>query len=277
MRKLLAVLSAVSIPLALCVSPIHASPTEDIIKIKRDVLVAKGMSVKDLIVFRGSATVYGTVEGDAVMVGGSLYLKDEAHIKGQVFVIGGIVETGPMTRIDGKVTQIRLPRYLPSAAAILLGGWLVVWAAFGAMVLLGLLGLAALFVALVPRHIAAAADFVEGSFAGAFLRGILWTVLIAPITVLLAISVIGIVLIPLQMFVVALAFLAGYIASAIYVGRRFLSSLNKESGPFLDAIVGILALYAVGFVPVIGLLVKAVFLIAGFGAVVTTRFGTLKK
>jgi len=37
-----------------------------------------------------------------------------------------------------------------------------------------------------------------------------------------------------------------------------------------------LILFLVGLVPVVGPAIKALFLVAGFGAVLTTRFGTIK-
>ena len=96
-----------------------------------------------------------------------------------------------------------------------------------------------------------------------------------PIAALLAISIIGILLIPLEILLVALAFIIGYIASAIFIGQNILLSFKKVSTHlFVDAIIGILILFVVGLVPIVGQVVKILFLVAGFGAVVTTRFGT---
>jgi hypothetical protein len=274
MQKRFGVTLAAAAVLLLTAHSASASPAEDIIKIKRDVLISKEMSVKDLVVIRGSATVYGTVEGSAVILGGSLYLKDGGRVRGQAFVAGGELVMSPDARVDGKITQIRMPGFLPSLAAILLGGWLITWAVFGAAVLFGLIGLAALIIALAPGHVETAVACMDRSFAVSFLRGVFWTIMIAPVALLLAVSIIGIILIPLQMFVVALAFLAGYVVSAAYIGRKVFACFGKQPPPFADAIAGMVIFYAIGFMPVIGLTVKAVFLMSGFGAVVSTRFGS---
>ena len=254
-----------------------AAPADDIIKVKRDILISKEMVVNDVVVIHGSVTVYGRVEGNIVIVGGSLYLKEGAKVRGHVVIIGGEIVRDPTAEIAGKTTQIYFPRFLPSLATFLTGGWIAVWAAISVMVLLGFLGLAILLVALIPEHIGAAVSALERSFAAMLLWGVFWVIMIAPVAILLAISIVGIILIPLQVLLVALAFLIGYITSAIYIGRNVFIRFKKVSPPFVDAILGILILYAVGFVPLFGAVIKAIFLIAGFGAVMTTRFGTVGK
>jgi hypothetical protein len=251
-----------------------SSGAEDIIKVKRDIIISKGMSANDVVLIHGSATVYGTVEGNIVILGGSLYLKEGALVRGHAVVIGGeIVREGP-SRIEGKTTQVYIPRFLPSAASFLSGAWIIAWAAISVLVLIGFLGLAVLLVALIPSHVATAVSAMEGSFGAVFLWGIFWTAMIVPAAILLALSVVGIVLIPLEILLAALAYLVGYIVSAIYLGKSIFLSLKQSPPPFVDAIAGILILYAVGFVPVLGAAIKAVFLIAGFGAVMATKFGT---
>jgi hypothetical protein len=100
--------------------------------------------------------------------------------------------------------------------------------------------------------------------------------MVIPIAILLAISIIGIILIPLEILLIVLALIIGYIASAIFIGKSVLLALKKAPVPFVDAILGILILFMIGFVPIIGPIMKTFFLIAGFGAVIATRFGTAK-
>jgi hypothetical protein len=68
----------------------------------------------------------------------------------------------------------------------------------------------------------------------------------------------------------------GYIAAAIFIGKNALLSFKKAPPPFVDAVLGIVILFLIGFVPLVGPVIKALFLVAGFGAVITTRFGTVK-
>jgi hypothetical protein len=257
--------------------PVFAAPAEDIIKVKRDVLISKEMIVNDVVVLHGSVTVYGRIEGNVVIVGGSLYLKEGARVHGHVVIIGGQIEKDATAQIAGKTTQVYFPRFLPSMATFLAGGWIAAWAAISVIVLLGFLGLSILMVALIPGNMGSAVSALERSFGAMLLWGVFWIIMIAPIALFLAISIVGIVLIPVQVLLVSLAFLIGYIVSAIYIGKNVFLSLKKASVPFVDAIFGILILHAVGFVPIFGPAIKAIFLIAGFGAVVITKFGTVKQ
>lgn len=275
-RRLSVVFIAAIVVISVASTAALAAQPEDIIRAKRDVLISKEMTANDVIVLHGNVTSYGRIEGNVVIVGGSLYLKGDARVLGHVVVIGGQIEKEPGADIAGKTTQVYFPRFLPSLGTLLTGGWIAAWAAISLMVLLGFLGLAILLIALIPGNMSSAVGMLERSFASMLFWGVLWIIMIAPIALFLAISIVGIVLIPLEILLVALAFLIGYIVSAIYIGKSVLTILRKGSPPFVDAILGILILHAVGFVPLFGPVVKAIFLIAGFGAVVVTKFGAAK-
>jgi hypothetical protein len=271
--SIVAITAAVAMLVA---STVLAAGSEDVIRVNRDILISKEMTVNDVIVLNGSVTVYGRIEGNVVIVRGSLFLKEGARVRGHAVIIGGQLERDPTAEITGKTTQVFFPRFLPSAATLLTGGWIAVWAAISVAVLLGFLGISILLIALIPGNMSSVVSALERSFAKALLWGVFWIVMIAPMAFFLAISIVGVILIPLQILLVALAFLIGYIVSAIYIGKNIFLSLKKDSPTFVDAILGILILHAVGFVPIVGAVIKAVFLIAGFGAVITTKFGTAK-
>lgn len=274
MVKRLSALAIIISALAAVSSAALAAPYDDIIKVRRDILISREMTVNDVVLLRGSATVYGKVDGNVVILGGSLHLKEGAVVRGHVVIIGGEITSDPSARIEGKTTQVYVPRFLPSVANLLSGGWVVAWAALSVMVLVGFLGLAVLLVALIPSHVTTAVASMESSFGISFLWGLFWTVMIAPIAILLAISIVGIILIPLEILLAALAYLIGYIVAAVFVGKSIFISLKQSPPPFVDAVIGIMILYAVSFVPILGPAIKAVFLITGFGAVMLTRFGT---
>ena len=241
-----------------------------------DVEVPKEMVANDVVAIGGSVTVLGRIEGNVVAVGGSVTLKARSYVGGQVVVIGGSLVKDPDAEVAGKITQIDMPHFIPSLGSFMRGTWLAVWATISILSLLGFLGLAILLVALAPEHMVATVSMLEKAFVNMLLRGILGMMLIVPVAALLAISIIGIILIPLEILLVALAFVIGYIAAAILIGKNILIALKKAPVPFIDAILGIFVLFLIGFVPLAGPLVKIVLLTAGFGAVLTTRFGTVK-
>jgi hypothetical protein len=93
----------------------------------------------------------------------------------------------------------------------------------------------------------------------------------------LAISVIGIPLIALEAFLVGIAFLVGYIAIAQLIGDKIAALIGR---PALHAIwltvLGLLALWFIGWVPILGSLVKAAVLVLGFGGVLVSLFSSRK-
>ena len=249
---------------------------ESIIKFNKDIEISKEMAVDDVVAVGGNITISGRVKNSAVAVGGSIFLKPGSFVGGEVVVVGGSLVQDEGSEIAGKVTHVDMPNFLPSINTFMKGGWITLWAAVGILALVGFLGLAILLSALIPEHMGTVVNALEKSFANMLLWGIFWTILIVPIAVLLAISIIGIILIPLEILLAALAFIIGYIAAAVYIGKNILLSFKKIPPPFVDVIVGIIILFLASLVPVIGPVIKLIFAVAGFGAVMKTRFGTVK-
>lgn len=263
-------------PVLLLSSSSAFAKAQDIVKMNTDIEISQGMVANDVVAVGGDITVFGRVESNVVVVGGSVILKPKSYVAGQVVVVGGDLIKDPAAIIAGRITQIYMPHFIPSIATFLKGGWMALWATVSILMLLGFIGLTILLVALIPEHMGAAVNALERSFITMLSWGILWMILIVPIAVLLAISIVGVILIPLEILLVVLALIIGYIASAIFIGKNILLSFGKSSPPFIDAVLGILILFLVGLVPVAGPVVKVLFLTAGFGAVLTTRFGTIK-
>lgn len=274
MYRRLSILSA-AILIALSSSSAFAKG-QDIIKVNKDIEISKDISVDDVVAIGGNITVYGKVQNNVIAVGGSVILKPDSYVGEQVVVVGGELEKDPSAEIGGKITQVYLPNFIPSFATVLKGGWIALWATISLLALLGFLGLAMLLVALIPEHIGAVVNIIERSFAKMFFWGVLWTMLIVPVAVMLAISIVGIILIPLEILFVVLAFIIGYVAAAIFIGKSIFLAFKKKAHPFVGAVLGILVLFLIGFLPLVGPVVKVIFLISGFGAVINTRFGTIK-
>ena len=107
------------------------------------------------------------------------------------------------------------------------------------------------------------------------LWGLLGMVLVVPLAVLLTISVIGIVLIPLEMILVVSAGLLGFIAISQLLGRRLYALFKRPSQHILrETFWGLVVLWIIGWLPYIGWMIKVLALMMGLGAVIYTRFGT---
>ena len=273
-------LVAVMILLSLATTESFAAE-KNIVRIGANVDISPTDVVSDVVVIDGDVRISGKVDNTVVVIGGSLKLNSGAYIGQQIVLIGASLDKDPSAKVGGKITEIDMPSFIPlglSLKSFFSGGWVIAWAAISAMVLLGFLGLAILIAALIPEHIGSVVNALEKSFASMFLWGILWAFLAGLTIVLLAITIIGIILIPLAVIIITLAWIIGYIASAVFIGRNVMVYFKKKAPAFVDAVLGIILLFLAGLIPLVGpLIIKPIFLFAGFGAVLTTRFGTLKR
>ena len=100
---------------------------------------------------------------------------------------------------------------------------------------------------------------------------------VVPLAIFLAISVIGIPLIALEIFLIGIAFLVGYIAIAQLIGDKIAALMQRPAlGVIWLTVMGLLALWFIGWVPFLGSLVKAVVIVLGFGGVLATLFSSRK-
>jgi hypothetical protein len=254
----------------------------------------------DLVVFRGDAEVHGTVEGDVVSLFGNVIAHPGSRVTGDAVAIGGRARLEGGT-VDGEIRSITGNIFAPATPArtapasstsrniALSVGWFL---------FLGLLGG---FLALFAREkLERIAETVRDDFTRAFTVGLLGELAIIPAIVLsviaLAITVIGLLLIPFAVVALCLAtagaLALGFLAVSFLAGETFqrrgpLASAN--SGRALRAVLlglsfylGLWLLAAVftwaGFLGGILKLVSAaltwVAVTVGFGATILSRGGT---
>jgi len=269
-------LIAVILPIVLF--PIVSAIAADKVRIGGDIVIAAGTEVKDAVAVGGSVTVNGKVRDSAVAVGGSVILGPDAVIGKDVVAIGGIVEQAQGSKIHGDVVELNIPgvsAILPFFGEDRSASWF--WS-FKLISLLGFLALAVLLVALLPKPFDLITDNVQQNLGKVILWAILGLLVLVPLAIFLAISIIGIPLIALEVFLAGIAFLVGYIAIAKLIGDKIASLMKR---PALSAIwltvMGLLALWLIGWVPFLGSLVKAAAIVLGFGGVIATLFTSRKR
>lgn len=247
----------------------------NIVRFGEDIEIEEGEVVSgDLVVFGGDAIVAGTVEGNVTVLGGDVELKSTAEIDGELTVLGGRIEREPGAQVKEGVTSGR--QFIPRR-----GFWIdpTTWFGFSLLfnflTLLGTLALGAIVVALLPDYSEKIALFIAQEPWQAVGVGFLALLLVVPAIVLLAITIIGILLIPLFIIFVVVAYIYGYIAASLLIGKRiFEVSKASTSTPVAEAVVGILVVGLLRFIPFIGSLVALIVGLLGFGAVLLTKFGT---
>lgn len=266
----------------LLLTPMTAAAFNDsdknIIKIGSDVTVEAGQKVHSVVTIGGQITVSGDVEKSVVAVGGSVVLTKTAVVKGSVVSLGGVIVMARDARVGGELTEINsnnLFETLTAAVSSEWEGWSWIFAVISISIFLVILVLALLIAALLPKPVGIVSEAIRENTFKVILCGILGLVLIAPLALLLTISVVGIALIPLEVIVVVCSVLLGFIAVGQLIGSKVLRLLKRpEPGIVRETFWGLVILWMIGWIPYIGWMVKAIAIVIGLGATLVSRFGT---
>lgn len=253
---------------------------QDVVAIRGSVKLDPGAEARDVVAILGSVTLEpGARARDAVAVGGDLHVRAGAQIDGDAVSVGGDVHADPSAEIRGETTSVGIPAL--SGLAGLVGSrslfgkpssplWAIgqVLAKFVVYFVIGLL----LFT-LFPRRI----DSVAAGFAAhpwkSILTGLLGLVLAPILVVLLAVTIIGIPLVPVAALLVVAAAVFGFTALAMYVGRRLPLTVSRNA-QMLQLALGTAIVVAVTSIPFLGWMAWVAAALLVFGAVLRTRFGT---
>lgn len=249
---------------------------ENIIKIGRDVTVGDGQKVDNVVAVGGQITVNGLVEQNVVAVAGSVILTRKAVIRGNVIVVGGVVARGNGSMVFGDITEINSSTLSSSIASTLRGeseGWSlllnIISLCFFAIILI----IALLMALILPRSLAIVAHVIQTNKAKSFLWGFLATLMIVPFFMLLAISIIGIFLIPLAFTALLLAAIIGFIAVGSLLGNFIITKIfhGYKKSLVKETLVGLSLLWLLGWIPLyIGMLIKVLAITFGLGGILLT-------
>ena len=214
-----------------------------------DRVIAAGTTVTGPVaVSGGTLEIHGTIVGDAVSVGGNVVVRPGARVTGNAFAVLGTVRAEPGT-VDGERRALRGglgpvaaaatlgPRERTVRALGLVAGWFAVLLALGLGTLVFAGGYLEAVVAVVETRFAR-------SFGAGFAAQLAFLPVIVLVSVALALTIIGILLIPFA--VAALVLLAagitalGFVAIAQVVGRAAAGpprGLQNERSAHLQALV----------------------------------------
>jgi hypothetical protein len=259
----------------------NAAEDKSIIKIGSDVVIETGQKVRNVVAIGGQITVRGAVDNHIVAVGGSVVLTKTAFVGGNVVSLGGVIVVARDSQVGGSLTEINssnLYDFLTSAMSAEWEGWSWIFAVISLAIFLVIMVLALLIVALLPKPVRTVADAIGANTFKVVLCGLLGLVLIAPLALLLTISVVGIALIPLEVIVVVCSILLGFIAVGQLIGRKVYQLLKRPNpGMVRETFWGLIILWLIGWLPYIGWMAKAVAIVIGLGATLVTRFGTYQS
>ncbi len=270
-----------------------------------EVRVAAGDRVGDAVIIFGDAVVAGRVEGDLVAVASTVRLTSTAEVDGEVVAVGGATSVELGARVRGDLVLVGGSYDLPDGFTVggervlvgvasewtllvsllrwfsegLLQGRLIVPGLAWVWMFVALLLAAFLLVQLVfGGAVRSCAGQLASKPLTALLAGLLAVVLIGPLAFLLAISVIGLPLIPVLLLAFLFAGFFGHAAVARWIG----SAVVEESSPGdrLQAArslsIGFAVLCLAYALPVLGLAAWTLAGVLGLGAVTATSFRALR-
>lgn len=249
-----------------------------VVKLNEDINMGKDMILKDLIAIKGNINVKGDVGGDVVSVLGSVHLYPTARVAGDVMSVGGKVAKDEGAKIKGKISEIAISKegakmlemYAPLMVTMGMGGFLVL----KALMFLGFIGLSVIIVSFMTEKIGVISSIVEKNWLKTLLWGILGYILICPIAIILALTLVGIPLILVEAVIVSMAMLMGFIAVSQLIGKKFTKAIRKPNQPMMtEVIAGLLIIFIVDLIPVVGCIVKWLVLTFGFGGAIMAKMG----
>lgn len=249
-----------------------------------DLTVGPGQAWENVVVVGGDLLIEGAVSETVVIVGGDLTIRAGARVGydrwdqkddtavvsvfGDVAIEPGADITGRIVDVAGGASEALSTTFVDPVSRPWRWTSIVSW-----IVSTVLLAIAAvIIVAIAPRKIAAVRNRARRHFPSSFGWGLLAVVIGIPlITVLLIVTVIGIlVLIPWLAVAVPITLLFGFVAVAALLGRLVMGEHeDRRDRLIVAAIVGVVILSVLRWIPYVGAIILAVAVLAGLGAVIT--------
>jgi uncharacterized RDD family membrane protein YckC len=275
------------------------------LRVLHDYTLKSGDTAEQVVVVLGDATLDGHVEHDVVVVLGKARLGPTAVIDGSFVVIGGTGIIADGARVHGDLVNVgnieapasftaggqqvivgtlgleeRLRGIVPwLTRGLLLGRPIVpdlrwVWMIAGVFFLVNLL-----LNLVLDAPVRACATTMHATPMSSFLVGLLVLVLAGPLCVLLAVSVVGIAVIPFLLCALVLAAIIGRVGFARWIGMSIVHESDPPSrGQALQSfVVGSALMCAAYMVPILGFTVWALAGVFGLGAAAIAFFSAYRR
>ena len=234
----------------------------------------------------GNNTVNSHVHGDVVAVLGDITFGPKAEVDGQVVCVGGTVTKDPQAVLHHSIQNVGWGRHMHGLVGLkawvrecllygrpLAFGPNLMWAWW---IALGFLGFYVLLALLFGKGVNKCVDTFEQRPGSSILTAVL-TVFLAPIAiVLLAITGIGIAVIPFLGAALFVAALFGKAVMLAWIGRRVGKLLGMDH-PALAVLIGGVIVLFLYTVPMVGFILYKLLGWMGLGVVIYTLLGAMKR
>lgn len=270
------------------------------VTIQNGCLTVKGR-VKGDVVVAGNVTIEegAAIEGDLISIVGNIQVGKRAWVGGDISAFGGRLDIDPSATIKGSRINI-MPRlgkiagwfrehssnkrahssHSDSSQSLnQLPGqhvWERIWSRFETLTWLLITTLILTLCALLtlhwaPRRLERMTHKLFSAPALCFLAGCGATLGIVPFSVLLIMTVVGVLVLPLFYCVLPLLFLVGFFAVALAMGHKLGGHRVTQSSRRM--VLGMITLCLLSALPYLGTLLLIVSLMAGLGALLLSRLG----
>ena len=250
-----------------------------------DVLI-EGTVRKSVFAVGGTITISGEVGDSVVGIGARITLKSTAVIKRDLIGLGGTIEKELGFRVDGDTvyfsgSDISAKFINEGFKGIFFFSLLPIILIFKLVNIVVWFLLAVVVASLFPRQMTFAASQVRTHFwptLGAGLVAYVLFVFAIIVAALLCIILIGIpILLTLAMAGLTIK-IFGKVALFYFFGESLARSFHRPAvSPLGGALLGLLLVSLIGFIPIFGFLFSTVISLFGWGTVLRTKFGTTEN
>ncbi|HSN91208.1 MAG TPA: secretin and TonB N-terminal domain-containing protein [Anaeromyxobacteraceae bacterium] len=253
---------------------------KDAVAMRGSVTLKSGSEAQTAVAILGDATLEGGARaGEVVAVLGDVKIGPGAVVEGNATSVGGKIEVDPGAEVGGQQTSVPVPgvsgltgwmgpSFIWGHAASPLLSVAQVLAQFALYFALGLL-----LLALFPRRVEVVAAAMVANPVKAILVGLLGTVAMPVLAVLLVVTLVGILLVPVQVLAVLAAGVLGFTALAFHVGRSLPIKVQKGT-QVLQLAIGTAIVVLVTQIPILGVFAFVTGWLLVFGAVLRSRGGS---
>ncbi len=234
-------------------------------------------TVDKAVAIGGSVTIAGHVRRDAVAIGGSVTLLPGARVEGDAVAIGGAVSVAEGATLEGDNVSLggTIPTTVGSMTRWVVGGphMFSMFSFASRLTRAVLLFVIALLIAVAfPGALTRIGAYLVNRPGLSALSGVAILLGFVPLCVLLAVTIIGIPLIPVAVMLLVALFLFGFTVSAAWLGERMPVSQERKT-PIKSVAWGGAILAVVGLVPWIGMAALILAAAVSAGATLLSRFG----
>jgi uncharacterized membrane protein len=253
----------------------------DVVRVfQGDVTIEEGQVVQgDVICVGGSVDISpgAVVQGDAVAMGGSVTVQKGALVLGEAIALFGAVDVERGGQVMGDHVNVGVGKLIHSSSHHPRRGWLTHLGPFGLFPTLALFAImylvGLLMLRMWPDRMRNVAHSMFENPVRSFTVGFLSWLLLLPLTLLLAISIVGIPLILLLPLAFFLSIVLGLSSFALRIGESLPAGPGQRFVPPAALGMGMAVLLLVAFVPWLGISILALLQFFALGASVGSRFG----